>query len=149
MADPSLSSMGRGRANAGRTLAALLSGGVWGVIGTAICALYLKKWLWGGLVVSPLIGLLIGWALTHVHGWRFPARAAASLVGLYVAVALFGLAAGTFDVLAHPIPNRKSPEAVLEIVIAMLWGLTFLSWLVPLWPLAMLNERWLARFGRA
>lgn len=97
----------------------------------------------GGLLVSPLIGLFIG--LIFRPAYKLPrfAQFALSLVTLYVAVSLFGLAVGLSDA-ARDIPNRFTFEVILQAVIASIMGVT-MGYVLILWPLAYLNHRLLAR----
>ena len=73
-----------------------VSGLAWG----GIAYLLLGEWfpgLWAGIAVSPLLGLLVGWA--HRPTYRFPvvARVLVALVTLYATAVLFGLVLGAFD----------------------------------------------------
>jgi hypothetical protein len=69
------------------------SGLIWG----GIAYLLLGKWFpgfWAGIAVSPLLGLLVGWA--HRPAYRLPvvARVLVALVTLYATAVLFGLVMG-------------------------------------------------------
>ena len=64
----------------------------------------------------------------------------ASLVGLYVAVSLFGLAVGVYDLATGDIEHRIASAVVIQAVLGVLWGVTFTGYVVILWPLAYLNH---------
>jgi len=55
------------------------------------------KGIWGGVLVSPLIGVLVGLTAARLHKLPAGGRAFVSLVGLYGATFLFGLAVGLGD----------------------------------------------------
>jgi len=130
-------------------LLSCLSGVVWGLIAVAIGFGAFPRAIWGGLIASPLIGLFIG-AIT-LRWFRLPVylRVAATLVSLYVAASLFGLAVGVYDWLALDIPDRIPHGVVVQAVLAVLWGLTFMGYFIVLWPLAYLNHWLLARTAAA
>jgi hypothetical protein len=127
------------------------SGCVWALIAYGLASTQMPRTIWGGLLVAPLVGLAVG-----ALGRAFPERSrggrlARSLVTLYVAVLLFGLACGLFDVW-RGLPNgtaRDPGEVVLQSVQAVLWGVTFTGYVLFLWPLAHLNHGLLERFRRS
>ena len=106
-----------------------------------------RKFIFGGLVLSPLIGIVIG--LIYLPAYRFSKwiQALCSLVTLYVAASLFGFAVGLFDALGL-IPNRAIGEVILENVIVSILGITITGYVLVLWPLAFLNHRLLKRAYR-
>jgi hypothetical protein len=119
-------------------LLSIASGGVWGGIAWWLGHDAFGRVIWGGVIASPLIGLFMGWASKRYQRDSTLARVGASLVGLYVAATLFGLAVGVFDLLIGE--NRIVLEVILQSVIAVLWGLTLMGYFVILWPLAYLNQ---------
>ena len=122
----------------------LASGCVWGGIAYLLARGALDRLVWGGIVVSPFIGLVVG----RVAPWLRPSswlgsklgRAFASLVGLYLAVSLFGLAVGVYDLATGDIEHRITSAVVIQAVLGVLWGVTFTGYVVILWPLAYLNH---------
>lgn len=125
-------------------LLSLASGAVWGLIGYALGSSAFGSAIWGAVLASPLIGVVIGWSFRSIHGLSTTARVFASLLSLYMAVTLFGLAIGLAD-LARGGAHQIAAEVVLQAVPAALWGVTFTGYFLILWPLAYLNHRLLER----
>jgi hypothetical protein len=119
------------------------SGCAWGAIAYLLAGRMVGKGIWGGVLVSPVIGVLVG--LTAARLRKLPAggRAFVSLVGLYGATCLFGLAVGVGDLATgvnrgegwHRIPGA----VIMQSAVGFLWGLTFMGYIVVLWPLSYLN----------
>jgi len=128
-------------------LLAVLSGCVWAVIGLLVAQDNLGPIVVGGIAASPAIGFVIGRLFRAADALPSGARAFLSLVSLYVAVALFGLCAGLYDVVARSMPGRIPSAVVLQTIIGCLWGITATGYVVVLWPLAHLNH-WLLRRAR-
>jgi len=131
------------------TILSCVSGVVWGCFASVIAFDAVPRTIWGGLVMSPVIGLLIGMAMKHWSQLATSLRITATLLSLYVAAALFGLAVGIFDWLAIDIPNRIAYAVVVQSVLTFLWGITFTGYLFVLWLLAYLNHWMLARTSPA
>jgi hypothetical protein len=125
---------------------AVASGCVWAVIAYALSSWAVNSAITGGLLASPFIGLVVGRLLRPAYKFRKMWQVLLSLLALYVAAALFGLAVGLYDAFWLDIPNRTAAEVVLQAVVAYVWGLTFLLYFVALWPLAFLNHRLLGRY---
>jgi hypothetical protein len=127
-----------------------LSGCLWGGIALLIIGPH-ERIARGGALVSPLIGLLVGWIVARVRPERGVARVAFSLLSLYVAVALFGLACGVFDFAtgqnAGPGWHRDAGGTVIQAALGMIWGLTFTGWIVVLGPLAYFNHSLIWKLG--
>ena len=103
--------------------------------------------IWGGIAVSPLIGLAVGALYRPANKLSGPARVTMSLFTLYVAAALFGLAAGLLDALLG-LPGgkpRQVGEVIYQTIVGTLWGITFTGYVVILWPLAYFNHRLVSR----
>ena len=120
-----------------------------GLIWSGIAYLLMREWfpgLWVGIAVSPLFGLLVGWA--HRPTYRFPvvARVLVALGTLYAAAALFGLVIGVVEEIIETSPNHVKGASIIEWVLVTLWGVTFTGYFLFLWPLAFANH-WL--LGRA
>jgi hypothetical protein len=130
-------------------IASLISGCVWSGIAYYIGHRFMWPFIWFAIVASPFIGIAIG-LLYEYYGCcdkRFWVQAGASLVTLYVAIALFGLAAGIGDAL-RPIPNRISGAVVIQSVIACVHWITISGLFLVLWPLAFANHWLVCRVGR-
>jgi hypothetical protein len=128
-------------------LFAALSGCVWAGIAYLLSfGLFPPNVVLGGLLVSPLIGLLVGWIFLPAYKLPRFVQFALSLATLYVAVALFGLAVGLSDA-AREIANRGTAEVILQAMVACIMGVTF-GYVLVLWPLAYLNHRLLAHAYR-
>lgn len=122
------------------------SGCAWGAIAYLLAGRNVGKGIWGGVLASPFIGMLVGLTAARLRKPTGSWRAFVSLVGLYGATCLFGLAVGVGD-LATGV-NRgegwyRIPGVVItQSALGFLWGLTFMGYIVVLWPLSYLNH-WL------
>ena len=100
--------------------------------------------IWGGMLASPVIGVLVGLVVERLHGLSTPSRVVVSLADLYLAACLFGIAVGVYDLLtginAGPGWQRIPSAVVIQDVLAVLWGLTFTGYLLFLWPLSYANH---------
>ncbi len=110
--------------------ASAVSGLGWSLLALFLGGRHLKGALLGGVLASPLIGLLVGRLYLSAYALGTGGRAVASLATLYLSAALFGLAGGAGDP---------------QFFFAVLWGLTFTGYFVLLWPLAYLNHSLIAR----
>lgn len=119
----------------------MLSGCVWAVLGYLLASQVMGVIIWGAVAASPFIGLAVGLLYRPVYHKSVGVRVGASLATLYLAVVLFGFAAGIYDA-CRPIPNRLLGEVVLQAIIGSLWGVTFTGFFVVLWPLSFFNH-WL------
>lgn len=117
-----------------------LSGCIWAGIAWLIGRDF-GWYLWGGVAASPLIGVIVGAIYRSAYKLSTTKRVWFSLLTLYAAVTLFGLAIAGFD-LAFGDPARGHMEGVLQTVLAVWWGVTLTGYVVVLWPLSYLNH-WL------
>jgi hypothetical protein len=103
----------------------------------------------GGIVVAPLIGILIGRLSSPLQNKPRWVQMAASLFYLYVAAACFAVGMALFSPVLGP-RNVRFPAALMEYVLAVLWGLTFGGYALILWPLSFFNHRlvWQADAGQ-
>ena len=127
-----------------------LSGAVWGLIGYAIGRSVFPALIWPAVLLSPLLGVLVGIAFRWIHRLeRTGSRAFVSLLSLYAAGALFGVVIGFTDLARDlelpPGTSRIAYAVVIQPVYAIWWGLTFGGWFVLLWPLAYFNHRLLGK----
>ena len=131
----------------------LAAGAVWG----GIAVLFAPQWPTTRLMfqqaalVAPVIGLIIGVAFRWIHRVSPVGRVFASLLSLYIAAALFGLAVGVADALRNSpsAGGRNLTEVILQSVPATLWGLTFTGLVLLLWPLAYLTHSLVGRAAGA
>jgi hypothetical protein len=92
-------------------------------------------------LASPFIGLAIGALSARFHArWR-RGRVLFSLLTLYLAASLFGLALSFYDLFVRGVGPGPNLESLFSGVLATLWGLTFGGYFVFLWPLAHLNHK--------
>lgn len=118
-----------------------ISGCIWAGIAYLLASQWMGTTIVGGLLASPLIGIGVGLIYRPAYYKSPLARVGVSLVTLYFAAALFGMAVGIYDAM-RPIPNRLLGEVVLQSVMATLWGVTFTGFFLFLWPLSFANH-WL------
>jgi hypothetical protein len=121
-------------------LLSMLSGCMWAVI-AFLLSLDFNFVIVGGLIASPLIGLLIG--LIHRRAYNLPTvgQVLLSLGTLYLAVFLFGLAIGVSDLLWGDISNRVTVEVILGTAFTLVLGITISGYVLLLWPMAFLNHK--------
>src|SRR2546426_424994 len=102
-----------------------------------------EKAIWGGVLASPLIGVILGLSIGRLRLRSRIGRAFLSLLGLYAATFLFGLAVGICDLAtgqnSGPGWHRVPGAVILQSGIGMVWGLTFTGYVLFLWPLSYLN----------
>jgi hypothetical protein len=118
---------------------AAASGIAWGAIGHVLVAGSFPEAARGGLYASPLIGVIIGITFKRAGRLQLAGKVFVSLLSLYLAVSLFGLAVGVYDAF-RGLPNRILSAVIIQAILAYLWGLTFFGWVIILWPLAFLNH---------
>ena len=96
--------------------------------------------IWGGMAAAPVIGLVVGWLtqpwFENSSGNR---RGLVALTSLYLGAVLFGLSMGVGRLLVAP-GGLGSLEAMVEPLLAVLWGITFTGFVLFLWPLACLTH---------
>jgi hypothetical protein len=126
-----------------------LSGCAWAGIAYLIGRTALGPILVGGLIASPLIGLVAGRLYRPAYALPTIGRAFAALATFYVAVALFGLAVGLYDAFTFGDPHRIRSAVVIQAILGTLWGVTFTGYLTVLWPLAYLNHWLVGRLSGA
>jgi len=125
------------------------SGLMWALIAWFIGYGAFGRRIWGGIVIAPLIGILIGrmsWPMHNKPRW---VQIAASLFYVYVAAVCFAIGMALFSPVLGP-RNVRFSAGLTEHVLAVLWGLTFGGYALVLWPLSFFNHRlvWQADAGR-
>jgi hypothetical protein len=103
----------------------------------------------GGIIIAPLIGVVIGHLSSPLQNKPRWVQIAGSLVYLHVAAACFAVGMAFFTPVLGP-RNVRFPAALMEHVLAVLWGLTFGGYALVLWPLSFFNHRlvWQADAGQ-
>lgn len=127
----------------------VLSGCVWAVFAYVLAHRAMPTIVWGGLLASPLIGIVIGLAFRRACRFSTVVRWALSLVSLYFAAVLFGACSGICDILVSNNTDRILSAVVLQAVLATLWGLTVTGYFLLLWPLSFLNHALLCRIAES
>jgi hypothetical protein len=96
------------------------------------------------LLAAPFIGIVVGQlAMPFFRAMGRWGKGIVSLVSLYGAVALFGLA------IPFGVPGgARNPEQFYESVVVLWVGLTYFGLIVFLWPLAAINLHWLVWLDR-
>lgn len=117
------------------------AGAVWGTIAYALGARALGPSIFWGVLVSPVIGAVVGAALQRSFA-RSPAprRALVALASLYLGATLFGLAIGAHEWLAHG--AARTVETIWQSVAAVWYGVSLFA--IALWPLTYLTHLALA-----
>lgn len=105
--------------------------------------------IWGGVVIAPLIGILIGRLSWSIHNKPRWVQLAGSLFYLYVAASCFAIGMAVPSLALGP-RNVRFSATLIEHVLAVLWGLTFGGYALLLWPLSFFNHRlvWQADAGQ-
>lgn len=127
---------------------AAASGLMWALIAWFIAYRAFGHRVWGGIVIAPLIGMLIGrlsWPLHSKPRW---VQIAGSLFFLYVAATCFAIGMALISPVVGP-GNVRFSAGPIGLVLAVLWGLTFGGYALVLWPVSFFNHRlvWQADAG--
>lgn len=126
-------------------VASALSAVVWAAIVYFLASRDLGWMIWGGVLAAPVIGLAAGAASKGFLRRPWWVRAVTALTSLYATAVLFGAASGFYRmVLAGSGPRTVLGADVVESVLAVLWGLTIMGYVVILWPLAYANHALIA-----
>ena len=125
-------------------LLAALAGGLWGLFAYVLALRFMGRIAWGGVLASPLIGLIVARIYLAMYGRSSRIRWLMALVTLYVAAMLFGLGAGIYDAVP-PVANRLTHAVIVQDVLATLWGVTVSGFVLFLWPLTYATHWLLGR----
>lgn len=126
---------------------AIISGLLWGVLGSYVLTGASGSWVWFAALAGPLIGLLVYAASRRVYARPIWLLIPLTLVSTVVGVAMFGLAVGFVD-LFRGVPNRIAWAVVVQGMNVCLWGLFFLPPFWLLFPLAFGNHAMVRHFSR-
>jgi hypothetical protein len=116
-----------------------LSGVAWSAIAWGIGHEALGTPIWGGVLASPFIGVLIGRMSRRHHEASWIVHILVSFFHLYFAAMVFAVATSILGVAWRPVPVSLG-EWVLQVIFVVLWGLTFTGYVIVLWPLSFLNH---------
>ena len=119
------------------------------ILVTALCGL-----LWGGLAhglevahslrfalaIGMAIGVLMGFLIKPLRDVEWPATAAVSLLGLYVAVILFATGYSVGELARAGRPLARWPSAIGSANWSFVVGLSLSGYLLLLWPLSFANH---------
>ena len=132
-----------------RARLAAASGLMWALIAWFVGYGAFGHRVWGGVVVAPLIGILIGRLSWPMHDKPRWVQIAGSLFFLYVAATCFAIGMALLSPVVSP-GNERFSAALIELVLAVLWGLTVGGYALVLWPLSFFNHRlaWQADAGQ-
>jgi hypothetical protein len=121
----------------------LIAGAVWGLVASLSGGRAFREAIWGGVLVSPLIGGFIAVTFRWMPDATRPWRVFGALVSIYTGGVLFAIAMAIF----HAVTRMNPPasfETVLEYVMAVMWAITFTGYLLIYWPLAYATHAWIA-----
>ena len=126
------------------------SGVVWALIAWFIGNETFSDRIWGGLIMAPWIGILIGRLSRPMQSKPRWVQIVGSLFYLYLAAACFAVG---MAVLSPAMGARTVTfsAALIQHVVAVAWGLTFGGYALVLWPLSFFNHRlvWQAERARS
>lgn len=115
-----------------------VSGALWGTAGYWIASdTSARDVAWIGLLVSPVIGIVISFLAAGFEPDTLMGQIGFAFLGLYLAVALFGMALEVADVrsLTLDVPRRLMSAAVGAMVAITVYGAVLI-----LWPLSIVNH---------
>jgi hypothetical protein len=119
---------------------ALLLGLGWGLLAALLGGRAIGSPVWGGVLASPLIGVVIArLSLGHFEATGGARRAAITLAGLAGGAILFGLATGITDSIQHP--GTTALDTIGSHVVGVLWGTFVTGFVLFLWPLAWVSYK--------
>jgi hypothetical protein len=119
-------------------LLSAISGILWGGLAYFLGHKLMYPFICGGAIVSPLIGLLIGYVSRSFRREDYLRNAFISLGSLYVSAVLFGISCGFYDLLTRFWLNRDPIEVVFQAVAPMVIGTTM--FIAFLWPLSAITH---------
>ena len=128
-----------------------ISGLVWAGVAWFLGRRALGPLIWGGVALSPLIGIAAGLA-SRVFPTGYVRRVLFSLASLYLAASVFGLGVGVYDLQTGANSGdgwyRIPSAVVLQSIVGTLWGLTFTGYFLVLWPLSYANHSLVSRLWK-
>lgn len=125
------------------TLRFAVAGLGWGIFAALLGGRAFGDELWGGVILSPFIGAIVGRTM-HPAFRRAgrTGRVAIALASLYLAAVLFGAAMGLTAFVDDPGTRVRLYARTIPLVLSVLWGITFTGFLLFLWPAAY-GTHWL------
>jgi len=119
------------------------------VLLTGTCGL-----VWGGLAhglevahsvqfalpVGMVIGVVMGFVIQPFRDVDWPAAAAVSLIGLYIAVALFAIGYSASELTTTHQPLARWPSVMVEDASSFVAILSISGWVFFLWPFSFANH---------
>ncbi len=118
---------------------------MWGAVAFFFGHKALGPGVWGGVLVSPAIGLLVGFLSWPVRQSPPKAKAFISLALVYLSAILFGLAAGLGTMIIRFGPHGIHWSVMAEMVFIVLWGTTMTGFFILFWPMSYFNLWLVAR----
>jgi hypothetical protein len=115
-----------------------LAGFCWGLLALALGARAFGRTIWPAVLLSPLIGILVGALVQPVFERRGGlGRSLAVLGSLYLGATLFGIAIA----IGQWSRFRAAPLVMSgEAVLGTWWGVTFTGFVLFLWPIGYLTH---------
>lgn len=115
----------------------VVAGLMWGSLGALLGGKAFGEAIWLALLVSPLIGLLVGHLMQDVFERHAGVRRALIALGsLYLSATLFGVSLGAGAVLGRTGGGPGVLSQIADSTLAVWWGITVTGFLIVLWPLA-------------
>jgi hypothetical protein len=114
-----------------------LSGLVWGLLAHELEVAHAVRL---AIPVGLCVGMVMGFLIRPLRDVEWPATAALSLIGLYVAVALFAALYSTVDLVASGQRLVTWPSVIAESMWTFTWGLSLSGYVFLLWPLSFANH---------
>jgi hypothetical protein len=138
-----------------RLLLSAASGAVWGIVGYWLVSdTNLRGGALLGLVVSPFIGVFIGLLAVEAEPATTIGRALWALMSLYLAVGLFALVVGSWqvtigwDTLSEGLRSSGRIRGLGQAALSGLVWFTFAGYALMLWPLSIGNHLLIWRSAR-
>ena len=121
-----------------------ISGLLWGVLVTFVLLDSRQRVTLGsGFLLSPVIGVVAGSIAIRFRNLDVIGMAAVSLVSLYLAAALYGMAGAVVLTLAY----HGTFVSAVFLALTLPWAMTIGGFVLWMWPLSYFNHRLVARLA--